>query len=171
MRIKRTLLGLGLLLAMPALSLSGSNEKETLAPIAVDPRATVTIWYPGDRREPPWQDGPRSRPSVPVVEGQRVPIARSPDGTCPNVTVELATDPDAPPARFEDDGQHLWFPGSSSQTSEHVDTERCEVVVDEAKAQIRWKRVPITRPDARLRKQLEESGLKIPVDAPPPSSP
>lgn len=167
--MKITLLGLGLLLVMPTTSWSASDEKESLEPIDVDPRAALTIWYPGDPRQLPWLDGPRFRPSVPVVEGERVSISRSPDGTCPRVQVELDTYPEEPAALFEDDGSHVWFPGSSSQTAEHVDTERCEVVVDEAKSQIRWDRVPIRRPDAGMRKHLEEAGLTIPVAAPPAS--
>lgn len=166
--MKIALLGLALLLANPTPSWSGSNERERLEPIDVDPRAALTIWYPGDpKQQLPRQPGPRFRPSIAVVEGDRVPIARSPDGTCPRVQTELATYPEEVPLEFEEDGQHLWSPASTSRTSEHVDHERCEVVIDEARSQIQWERVPIKRPDARVRKLLEEAGLTIPVDVPP----
>ena len=160
------IVGLTLLLATPTPSWSGANERESLDPIDVDPRAALTIWYPGDPRQLPWLDGPPFRPAISVIEGDRVPIARSPDGTCPRVSVELDTYPEDPDVLFEEDGRHLWSPQSSSQTSEHVDTERCEVVVSEARSQIRWERIPITRPDARVRKRMEEAGLSLPVDAP-----
>jgi hypothetical protein len=163
--MKHTLLSMAVLLVVPMQSWGGSDEKENLAPIVVDPQATLTIRYPGD--EPPLHGqhaGPPVRPDIPVVEGQRVPITRSPDGSCPKVRVDLRTYPEAPPAWFEDDGRHMWFPDSSSQTSERVDVERCEVVVDEAKSQIEWKRIRIRRPNARVRKLLEEMGIEIPID-------
>lgn len=166
--MKIALLGLGLLLANPTPSCSGSDERERLDPIEVDPRAALIIWYPGDpKQQLPWQPGPHFRPSIAVVEGDHVPIARSPDGTCPKVQTELATYPEDVPVEFEEDGQHLWSPASTSQTSEHVDSERCEVVIDVAKSQIQWERVPVKRADARVRRLLEEAGLTIPVDVPP----
>lgn len=162
-----TLLALGLLLLIPTASWSGLDERESLEPIDVDPRAAVTIWYPGDPKRSPFEGGPQFRPSISVVEGDRVPITRSPDGTCPRVKVDLDTYPEEPEALFEEDGQHVWFPQSSSQTAEDVDIERCEVVIVRARAEIRWERIPIRRPDARVRKQLEEAGLTLPADPPP----
>lgn len=161
--MKITLLSIGVLLLVPMQSWSGSDEKGSLASIAVDPRATLTIRYPGDDRPLHWEHGPPIRPDIPVVEGQRVPISRLPDGSCPKVTAEIQTYPDEPEAFFEDDGRHLWYPASSSQMSEEVDVEHCEVIVAEAKAQIRWQRIEIRRSDARARKQLEAVGLKIPI--------
>lgn len=165
--MKRTLLGLTLLLLSPTPSWSESAERERLEPIDVDPRAALTISYPGDPKQSLMEDGPKFRPSVSVVEGERVPISRSPDGTCPRVKVELETYPEDPEVLFEDDGQHLWAPQSASETSEEVDLERCEVVIVRARSQIRWERIPIKRPDARVRKHLEEAGFTLPVDAPP----
>lgn len=166
--MKSTLLGLGLLLLIPTASWSGSDERESLEPIDVDPRAALTIRYPGDPKQSLLETGPNFRPSISVIEGDRVPITRSPDGTCPRVKVDLDLYPEEPEALFEEDGQHVWFPQSSSQISEDVDTERCEVVIVRARAQIRWERIPIKRPDARVRKELEEAGLSLPLDAPPP---
>lgn len=167
--MKIALLGLGLLLANPTHSWPGSNDRERLDPIDVDPRAALTIWYPGDPKQLPWQPGPPFRPSIAVIEGDRVPISRSPDGACPRVQTELTTYPEDVPLEFEEDGQHLWSPASTSQMSEHVDSERCEVVIDEARSQIQWERVPITYGDARVRKLMEEGVLTMPVDVPPES--
>lgn len=165
--VKLTLFGLALLLSSPTSAWSGSEERERLEPIDVDPRAALTIWYPGDPKQSIFETGPQFRPSISVVEGERVPISRSPDGTCPKVKVDLDTYPENPELLFEDDGRHVWAPQSSSETSEDVDIERCEVVIVRARSQIRWERIPIKRPDARVRKHLEEAGLSLPADAPP----
>lgn len=165
--MRLTLFALAVLILIPTHSWSESDERESLEPIDVDPRATLTIRYPGDPKQSLMETGPNFRPSISVIEGERVPISRAPDGSCPRVKVDLDLYPDSPDALFEDDGRHVWFPQSSSQTSEHVDTERCEVVITRARSQIRWERIPIRRPDARVRKHLEKSGISIPVDAPP----
>ncbi len=158
------LLSIGVLLAIPMQSWSSSAENESLAPIPVDPQATMTIRYPGDDRPLIIWDGPPLKPDIPVVEGERVPIARLPDGTCPRVHVYLWTYPEAPASWFEEDGRHLWFPGTSSRTAERVDAERCEVIVDEAKSWITWKRVEVRPPDARVRRLLAEMGMEVPID-------
>lgn len=152
----------GVLLVIPMQSWSGSDEE--LAPIPVDPRATLLIRYPGEDRLMIVEQGPSVRPPIAVVEGQRVPITRLPDGSCPRVTTVLLTYPEQPPMWFEDDGRYLWYPGTSSQESERLDVEACEVVMDQVRSQIRWKRVEIRLPDAHMRQQLKRMGLKIPID-------
>ena len=77
-----------------------------------------------------------------VVTGQRIPLPRAADGSCPRRTPTIEESAGGPtPVEFEPEGCLENHPPTCThwiqhkigyESSVHVDTDRCEVVVDEA---------------------------------------
>jgi hypothetical protein len=111
----------------------------------IDPDITIKIHLPDFDGGTAADDLPCGRVIVVshVVTGQRIPLPRAADGSCPRraPTIEESGERGPTPIEFEPAGcldnhpptcTHWIQHKIGDESSVHVDTDRCEVVVDEA---------------------------------------
>ena len=138
-----SIVGLALLMvvSLPRCAAATEDAGEWLGRITVDFGFEFTIHLPWDRSN---AEGPCGRVmAVPdVAMGERIPLPRNADGSCPvRAQAELSDSLLPLTVEFEPEGcldvtpptcTHWIQHGISTTTSESIDDENCEVVIDMA---------------------------------------